>query len=1070
MKVLERALNIHPGERRLAGLLTALMFFVSLGGAIGSSGVNALFFARFGAENLPYLYMALGPVQCVVLLGMAALLARLSPARVYTFLPAVLALVLAGERLVLLFGGNWLYPLLWLSMNLAFTLAAQFTWGLAGLLTDTRQAKRLFPLFGSGGIFGSMIGGLLTAPLARALHTENLLLVWAGALAVSFLISLLLPGDLSWRAGPRRRAVRRFRPGVLDEMRQGVRFIRGSQLLKWVLVSGVGFSILMYSLALPFSQAAAQRFPQEDVLAGFLGLFYGATTATALLFSLFLANRLFSRLGIMAGRLGLPVIYLLGFGALVFYPAFPVLVVFRLLELSWSQGISGAAYQAMFNVVPAQRREQVRTFINAVPDQAGTFLAGLLLAAGQQLLLPPHLYLIGLLAAAAVTLVLWVQMRAYRKALVQALHLGQPHLFETEASPTPFGGLQNDHAALSVVLASLTGPDPAGRRVAVEILAHTPAPKTQSGLVAALEAPDPGVRAGALKALACAGASTALLEVAARLQDGEPEVRLEAVAALRALAGPGPGLALSLEPLLADPDPAVRASSAAALLQPGSPVEAHQTALYLLHDMAQSPEPEARQQALKALGVCEWGEPLTYDLLTVGLQDPVPAVRRAAAASFLPFMNLPLSENGRPSPVEPLVLALGDRDAAVRGEAARVLGAAGPPVLERVIAALSDPALQSGALEALYYLPVGRAGAPILEFARQRAADALRYHRLRSGPPVNGRNGSSSQEEERLGLLDDALDDLARRNGALALRALGLLGDRSDMAAALENLESRYPAQRANAIETLESMGEQGLIRPLLSVWESGPVSQEVGEAHLVKLMEDPDPWVRACAALAAAGSQDKLILDIQARLAQSDPDPVVRETAAYVIHGGVPMHDFPNGLPTLPLIERVLFLRRVSLFADLAPADLRQLAAAVDERLYLDRDRMVQEGEPGEEMFIIVTGQVRVLETGPGGREVEVARRQPGDVVGEMALITREPRSASLETAGQVRTLCLDGKAFEGMLRERPEIGLAIMRELIARLRSGEASRLDPSASIEAHSGTDVHSQRDVNSGQEPV
>jgi len=70
----------------------------------------------------------------------------------------------------------------------------------------------------------------------------------------------------------------------------------------------------------------------------------------------------------------------------------------------------------------------------------------------------------------------------------------------------------------------------------------------------------------------------------------------------------------------------------------------------------------------------------------------------------------------------------------------------------------------------------------------------------------------------------------------------------------------------------------------------------------------------------------------------------------------------------------------------------------------------------------------------------VEIARRQPGDIVGEMAIISQEPRIASLVAAGEVRVLCVERKQFEALLRERPETSLAVMRVLCARLKEKAA------------------------------
>ena len=88
--------------------------------------------------------------------------------------------------------------------------------------------------------------------------------------------------------------------------------------------------------------------------------------------------------------------------------------------------------------------------------------------------------------------------------------------------------------------------------------------------------------------------------------------------------------------------------------------------------------------------------------------------------------------------------------------------------------------------------------------------------------------------------------------------------------------------------------------------------------------------------------------------------------------------------------------------------------------------------GEVGNEMYIIISGEVQVLaETG-----VEIVRRRSGEYVGEMAIISREPRIASRVAMGDMRTLSIGQKEFQGILRERPETDLAVMRVLCARIK----------------------------------
>jgi CRP/FNR family cyclic AMP-dependent transcriptional regulator len=144
------------------------------------------------------------------------------------------------------------------------------------------------------------------------------------------------------------------------------------------------------------------------------------------------------------------------------------------------------------------------------------------------------------------------------------------------------------------------------------------------------------------------------------------------------------------------------------------------------------------------------------------------------------------------------------------------------------------------------------------------------------------------------------------------------------------------------------------------------------------------------------------------------------------------------ENIATLSLMERILFLKRVPLFANLSPSDTKQVAALAEEISFSNGDILVQEGEVGDVMFIIASGEVRVIAT-KDQREVELARRKVGEFIGEMALISKEPRSATVAAIGNVRTLCINQKNFESLLRDRPDASLAVIQILCERLKEAD-------------------------------
>jgi hypothetical protein len=246
-----------------------------------------------------------------------------------------------------------------------------------------------------------------------------------------------------------------------------------------------------------------------------------------------------------------------------------------------------------------------------------------------------------------------------------------------------------------------------------------------------------------------------------------------------------------------------------------------------------------------------------------------------------------------------------------------------------------------------------------------------------------------------------AIMDRARANARAGLWAASIVADdRETLRSAIERLDASGPV-RASALETAEAADTTKLIGPLLALWEPIAPMKDRDGAWVRQALEDDDPFVRSCAAV------------IRARREGDTMTPTAN---------------------TISLVERALILRNIPLFADLEAKDLERLAAIAEERGFEEGETIAHEGELGDAMYVVTDGAIDVV-SGTAGAERVLARRSAGDVVGEMSIITRSPRMASLVAAGPVRTIRIGQREFESMVRERPDLALGVMRVLAMRL-----------------------------------
>ena len=127
-----------------------------------------------------------------------------------------------------------------------------------------------------------------------------------------------------------------------------------------------------------------------------------------------------------------------------------------------------------------------------------------------------------------------------------------------------------------------------------------------------------------------------------------------------------------------------------------------------------------------------------------------------------------------------------------------------------------------------------------------------------------------------------------------------------------------------------------------------------------------------------------------------------------------------------------------------LAPEDLEALGARARRAAFGAGRALLHQGQVPERVFLLLDGRVKVTSVTQAGREVVLAFRGPGELVGEQSALDGRPRSATVVTVEPVDALVLTHEAFRAFLAERPAAALALLGMLSLRLRDADAQRIE--------------------------
>ncbi len=282
-------------------------------------------------------------------------------------------------------------------------------------------------------------------------------------------------------------------------------------------------------------------------------------------------------------------------------------------------------------------------------------------------------------------------------------------------------------------------------------------------------------------------------------------------------------------------------------------------------------------------------------------------------------------------------------------------------------------------------------------------------------------------------LLCDHLSARIRNGEERVFRTLGLLYD-APMQSIYTSFRSANALERSYAIEVVQNVIEKDLQELILPLLERVPESEmtRFGEQQfalppftlpgaLQRLLKEEGYWLNAVIYYVIKRDTFNQFQEIFTNL--HNPVTFMEEDAM------------------LGTMDKALFLKSVPLFANLDVDDLFYLAQITEEQTFPSNTMIFKEGDMGDSLFLLLSGEVDI----PRITEQEahlLTTLGPKDFFGEMAILSEEPRSASVRTRSQVTALVIEKEEFKEILNRRPEIAQEIIRVLIARLKHTEAQK----------------------------
>jgi len=1052
-------LKVYEEEISLLLWTAVLLFIIRSSGIILNNYAETAFLKRYGVEFLPIVNMLNAVVTFFITGLLTAFLGKMPGARLLSWIFIISGISVTIIRLLIPFGYDLLYPILFMLKSQFELLQALLFWNLCNDLFNMRQSKRLFPLLTAGGVIGLILGSFGTPYFAKTFNLDNLLYLYlattlTGAAIVQAMgrsYSTLIFADKTGEPG-------KEKASMAQEFKNVLPLIKDSMLIKIVLVLTFMPNVVIPIMNYQFNYAINDQFASEAAMIQFFGFFRGGLYTISLIILLFV-GRIYGRWGLPVALMFHPFNYMLAFFAFLFrFDMFSAMYA-RMSTNILRTTINVPANSILIGLFPESYRNMIRPFLRGTVVRMALFTGSTLILISGSFFHPRYLTFVALpfvMAWIAAPIILKSKYAMILKDLISNNLLDIKSLDQDE-----LGSIFKQDKVLSDLQTSFLSARGKDAIWYGKLLKNFDPSQLDTLILKNLEEQDPQTQLALIKMISPSSRAKAAKKLTLFLDPEKTEVTIAILKLIcqndfKAISG------VDLTLYIENTHPVIRGFAAACLFS-RDPAK-HRP---MIETWLRAEKRELRQSGIISAGLSN-DRKYIDDLLAILSEkniDPIiPDVIRALSRLRARELNAVIfaylsygRQDVRMAALDALeidddfslkkaILLVGDNVDSIHEFAKEKIRTAGYQNHNLLVESLGMPStrLRRGLFDLLETLDIKEF--EILMFAKKNLKKSYTYLAM----------------EENLALLprgkmrDLAMEHLLQKKDLILeniIRVLAIHDQTGRMKTAWRGIFSPDTRQRANAIELLSDILDRKTFNSMLPLLESPTPAMALAEGKKIVKIPKFDPqgeeifsilltsedWVDNLMGLGMIqegsgihGSKGMLM-----ELKNSMNKHISKEVQMILNKPENTSKD-PQRINSteISLGEKILLLKEIEIFSGLSAAELAAIAAVTKELDYPEKRTVIRQNDIGETVFLIIKGRVEVIMEQANGKEVVLDQIGSGGAFGEMALIDNAPRSATIKTIEPSQFLILHKQEFKETAMEFPRIALQICSVLSRYIR----------------------------------